>query len=166
MKPSINCINLIKHYEGFKAQPYLCPANVVTIGYGTTVYENGKKVRLNDPAITEADAVKLLMNDVEVFASQVNKLVRVPIPQNLFDALVSFCYNLGDGALKQSTLLKLINQNIVVTQPGTWKKQIATEFNKWIKAKVKGVLKILPGLVARRNSEALLATDGVLKFFN
>ena len=55
-------IALIKRFEGFRAKPYLCPAGIPTIGYGATFYEDGSKVKLIDPAITEPRAVELLMH--------------------------------------------------------------------------------------------------------
>lgn len=169
MKVSQNCIAVIKHYERFYSTPYLCPAHVATIGYGTTVYDNGKKVRLTDPAITEPEAIELLEHDVAQFERDVNSLLKVPVSQSMFDALVSFAYNVGSDmdmdtiaeGLGDSTLLKLINKNIMGTDID-WKKQITKEFYKWIY----GDGKKLRGLIARRSSEALLATDGIVKFFN
>ncbi len=171
MKASINCIAVIKHYESFYAHPYLCPANVQTIGYGTTIYPDGKKVKLSDPAITEADAIEFLQHDVIQFENDVNSLLKVHVQQCMFDALVSFAYNVGSDidsdiiaeGLGDSTLLKIINNNV---WDAGWKKTISAEFMKWIKATVNGKRKILPGLVARRTTESLLFTDGVVKFFN
>lgn len=160
MTVSKNCVDVVKHYEMFMPNPYLCPANVATIGYGTTVYENGKKVSLRDHAISEADASILLHNDLERFAADVTRLVKVPISQNQFDSLVSFAYNLGSGALGKSTLLKYINRNVLVTNPN-WKRVITMEFNKWIYAGGKK----LAGLLARRQSEAWLFCDGTVKYF-
>lgn len=173
MKPSQNCYDLIKHYESFFPNPYLCPANKPTIGYGTRVYPDGKPVRLTDHAITEAEAFEYLKHDVEKFVADVNYLVKVPLTQSQFDALVSFAYNAGSDidadtiaeGLGDSTLLKLINQNIMQTAPA-WKRTITAEFNKWVKATVKGKRVTLAGLVARRGSEALLFTNDILKFFN
>ncbi len=164
MKTSIKGVTLIKHYESFFANPYLCPAGIATIGYGTTVYDDGKKVSLKDAKITEPEAVELLMCDLEKFEKAVNKLLKVKVTQWQFDALVSFAYNLGEGALGGSTLLKIINENIMAK--ADWKKLIAIQFNKWIYAKVKGKSTALKGLISRRNSESLLFTNNELKFFN
>lgn len=168
MTVSKNCIDVIKHYELFMSKPYLDAAGVSTIGYGTTFYENGKKVTLRDPAITEADATRLLMQDVKKFQSDVNYLVKVKLTQGQFDALVSFTYNLGPDidadliaeGLGDSTLLKLINRNIMATNSG-WKRVITLEFCKWIHA---GGRK-LGGLLARRQTEAWLFCEGTVKYF-
>ena len=161
MKASKNCIDVIKHYESFSANPYLCPANVATIGYGTTLYPDGRKVKLSDQAITPDEGVEYLIHDLIEHENQVTANLKVPVSQDLFDALVSFDYNEGDGKLRSSTLLKLINEKIVQTNTD-WKKILSREFYKWIF----GGGKKLPGLVARRSTEALLATDGIVKFFN
>jgi lysozyme len=172
MKASANCLALVKHYERFMPNPYLCPAGVATIGYGTTVYDNGKKVRLSDQPVTEPEACDLLAHDILKFESDVNTLLKVTVSQSMFDGLVSFAYNVGSGigdgivkgGLAESTLLKLINANIMATA-ADWKRELTTSFLMWNKARVNGVLKPLGGLTARRTSEAFLATDGIVKFF-
>lgn len=164
MQPSQKCIVLVKHYELFMPNPYLCPAGVPTIGYGTTVYDNGEKVSLKDPKITEADASELLNHDLSSFSTGVNHLLKTMVTQEQFDALVSFSYNLGAGALSESTLLKLINANIISTD-ANWKSSITKEFAKWNKAKIKGVLTELAGLTARRQAEAYLFCESEVKFF-
>lgn len=169
MKASQNCIAVIKHYEKFFSKPYLCPSKVATIGYGTTVYPNGIKVKLTDKAITEPEAVTFLMHDLQHFENDVLSLLKVEISQNMFDALVSFSYNVGSDidadnlaeGLGDSTLMHYINKDVVRKFPD-WKKIITKEMCKWIY----GDGKKLAGLVARRSTEALLATDGVVKFFN
>ena len=173
MKASNNCIAIIKHYERFYANPYLCPVGKATIGYGSTYYENGKKVRLNDPSITEQEASELLELVVTGFENDVNKLVQLTLTQNQFDALVSFAYNVGSDidadeiaeGLGDSTLLKLINSNIMALNTN-YKKLITIEFCKWVNGTVKGKRIKLAGLVARRTTEALLFCDNVLKYFN
>jgi lysozyme len=138
-------IDLVKSYEGFSSKPYLCPANVVTIGYGTTRYPNGVKITLKDAPITEAKALEYLMLDMKSFERNVDSYCRDDINQNQFDALVSFCYNVGPNALKASTLLKKVNIN--PNDPS-----IANEFAKWNK----GAGRVLKGLVRRRKEEAQL----------
>lgn len=173
MKASAQCIAVIKHYESFYPNPYLCPGGKPTIGYGTTRYPDGKAVKLANPTITIQDAVELLTHDVAQFEKEVALLLKVPVQQHMFDALVSFAYNVGSDidadtipeGLGDSTLLKLVNANIMATSPG-WKKEIAAQFMKWIKATKNGKRIILPGLLARRTTESLLFTDGVIKFFN
>lgn len=138
-------LELIKKYEGFRSKPYLCPANVPTIGYGTTIYPNGEKVKLSDPPIDEEKATLFLKENLKTYEKAVDSFTRHDISQNQFDALVSFAYNLGVAALKQSTLLKKVN-----TDPND--KSIAVEFDKWSFAAGKK----LPGLLKRREEEASL----------
>ena len=107
-------IDLIKKFEGLKLKPYLCSAGVPTIGYGNTFYENGKKVQLSDPAISQERADQLLAFTLTSFEKYVDSFCRDDISQNQFDALVSFCFNLGPNSLKSSTLLKKVNVTIVV----------------------------------------------------
>lgn len=145
MKISNNGIELIKKYEGLKLSPYLCPALVPTIGYGSTRYENGTKVRITDPRISIDRAEKLLKNTLKTYESGVSKLVTSDINQNMFDALVSFAYNLGVAALAGSTLLKKVNAN--PNDPN-----IEVQFNRWVKIGKDTV----PGLVRRRAEEAKL----------
>lgn len=135
-------LNLIKEFEGLKLEAYLCPARVPTIGYGTTVYPNGEKVSLGDTC-TEEEAHKYLISDVDKFENSVKKLVKVELNENQFSALVSFCYNLGAGNLKKSTLLRRLNS-------GDY--NVGNEFLKWNKASGK----ILKGLTRRRESEKQL----------
>jgi lysozyme len=144
-KTSDKGIELIKRFEGLSLKPYLCPANVPTIGYGNTFYKNGKKVTLNDKPITEQKAVEMLKQSLEKFEQDVDSYTTDSITQNQFDALVSFCYNLGPANLKSSTLLKKVNAN-----PND--ETIKDEFLKWTKA---GGRK-LAGLVKRREAEAAL----------
>ena len=138
-------LDLIKSFEGLYLKPYLCPANVPTIGYGNTFYENGNKVTLKDPIITEARAIELLMSELGMYEQKVDSYCVDTINQNQFDALVSFCYNVGPGNLKSSTLLKKVNKN--PNDP-----TIRTEFLKWNK----GGGKVLAGLTRRRTAEANL----------
>lgn len=136
-------IELIKRFEGFKSAPYVCPAGVPTIGYGNTYYPDGKKVTLKDPAINETEATRLLLVLLDSFEKSVDSFCRDDINQNQFDALTSFCYNVGAGNLKASTLLKKVNAN--PNDP-----TIRTEFLKWTKAGGR----TLAGLIKRREAEA------------
>lgn len=137
--------DLIKKYEGFRAKPYLCPAKVPTIGYGATYYPDGRKVKLTDSAISEGFATNLLEVMLTPYEKAVDSFCRDDISQNQFDALVSFAYNLGITALKNSTLLKKVNAN-----PND--KTIKNEFLKWVNAGGKK----LQGLVNRRTEESEL----------
>lgn len=136
-------LDLIKKFEGLKLKPYLCSAGVPTIGYGNTLYENGKKVSLKDSVITESRATELLSYSLRNLEQQVDSFCRDDINQNQFDALVSFAFNLGPYNLKSSTLLKKVNKN--PKDP-----TIRDEFMRWTKAGGK----VLKGLVERRKAEA------------
>jgi lysozyme len=136
-------LDLIKSFEGLKLKPYLCPAKVPTVGYGSTFYENDKKVKLTDPSITEQRASELLLDSLKGFERYVDSYCRDDINQNQFDALVSFCYNLGPANLKSSTLLKKANVN--PNDP-----TIAQEFLRWNKAGGRA----LKGLTKRRQAES------------
>lgn len=131
-------INLIKKYEGCKLTSYKCPAGVWTIGYGHT-----KNVK-QGMKITKEQANIFLKNDLKTYENYVNKYVKVPINQNQFDALVSFTFNCGGGALQQSTLLKKLNKGDYTGA--------ANELLKWNKSNGK----VLSGLTKRRNDEKKL----------
>jgi len=136
-------IDLIKKYEGFSKVPYLCPAGVPTIGFGSTFYPDGKKVTIVDKPISEQQATQMLILVVDNFAIKVTKLLSKQLSENQFNAIVSFAYNVGVGAFSKSTLLKKINAN-----PSD--KTIRDEFLKWNKAGGK----VLNGLVKRRLEES------------
>ena len=133
---------LVKKFEGCKLKAYLCPANVWTIGFGSTRYEDGLGIRKGDE-ITQAKADMLLEITLIKFSQQVGELVKSNINQNQKDALTDFAYNCGVGALRKSTLLKKVNAN-----PND--ETIREEFLKW--NKVNG--KVLNGLTNRRKAEA------------
>lgn len=136
-------LNLIQRFEGLSLKPYKCPAGIWTIGYGSTYYSNGKKVQANDKPISQAEATDLLIEVLKHYEHSVDSYCRDDINQNQFDALVSFCYNVGAGSLKGSTLLKKVNLN-----PND--ASIPAEFKKWNK----GGGKVLKGLTERRKAEA------------
>lgn len=142
-KTGIAGIELIKRFEGFRSAPYKCPAGVPTIGYGATFYPNGKRVTMADKSITEEEATDLLKSMLVKFEQYVDSYCVDTVTQNQFDALVSFCYNLGPANLKASTLLKKVNAN-----PNDV--TIRAEFMKWTKAGGK----TLKGLVTRRTAES------------
>lgn len=145
MTASQNCINIIKMFEGYKAKAYLCPASVVTIGFGSTMYQDGRKIKLGD-TINEDQGNQLLMWELK---NKSISLQGLNLNQNQFDACLSFVFNLGIGAFAKSTLKKkiLINPN----DPS-----IKDEFMKWNKATVGGQLIVLKGLTRRRIAEAEL----------
>lgn len=144
-------LELIKHFEGLYLKSYKCPANVWTIGWGHTGLTFGKPLG-EGMVITKEDAQELLEIDMIRYAKPVRDLVKVPLKQHQFDALVSFTYNCGANALKNSTLLKLLNAGNYDAVP--------EQLNRWNK----GGGKVLAGLVRRRKAEGHLWTHGVNKF--
>lgn len=140
MKTNKAGLELIKEFEGFRSNAYLCPAGVWTIGYGTTRI-NGLKVKPGSTATREM-AERYLQADLATFERNVKKLVRVPLNDNQFSALVSFTYNCGVGAFANSTLLRLLNQGHY--------NQVRTQLMRWNKAGGRE----LAGLTRRRKAEA------------
>lgn len=139
-------IKLIKRWESFRSNAYVCPAGVPTIGYGATYYPNtGTSVKMTDRSITEAYATMLLEDMLVRYEQGVARYVTSNINTNQFSALVSFAYNCGLGALKSSTLLKRINND--PNDP-----DIERQFNRWNK----GGGRVLKGLTKRRQAEAEL----------
>lgn len=139
MKISEEGINLIKKFEGCRLTAYRCPAGILTIGYGHT----GSDVSASQ-TITQERAEQLLKVDLMVHCNNIEKLVKVPLTQAQFDALVSFEYNIGYGAFKNSTLLKLLNE-------GKYRES-AEQFTRWVYANGK----VLAGLQKRREEEKRL----------
>lgn len=131
---------LIKRFEGLRLRPYLCPAGVPTVGYGST----GPHVKMGRE-ITEADADALLDKDLERFEAGVTKLVEgVATNDNQFSAMVCLAFNIGLGAFAGSTVLK---RHKLGNKIGA-----ANAFEMW----VRGGGKILPGLMRRREAERKL----------
>ena len=139
MKISAKGLAIIKEFESCKLEAYLCPAGVLTIGWGHT----GADVH-EGMCISQERADELLRGDVALSEQFVAKLVKVPLRQGQFDALVSFTYNIGPGALMHSTLLRQLNMHNYVGA--------ANEFSRWNKSKGK----VLAGLVRRRAAERAL----------
>jgi len=137
---------LCKRFEGFSSKPYLCPADVPTIGYGSTYYESGRRVTLQDPPITKDQAEELLLHEIEhTYAPGVARLCPTLINnETRFNAVVDFAYNLGVGRLQTSTLRRKLNEQ-------DWEGA-----QQQIKLWVRGGGRVLPGLVLRRNAEAAL----------
>ena len=145
MKASKNCIDLIKKFEGFRSEAYQDSVGVWTVGYGSTMWPDGKNVQPGQRmTIQEAEAVmtwELTRKGKEILSG----LPTTIINQNQYDALISFAYNLGVGALLKSTLFKKLKVN--PNDPS-----IRTEFMRWVNAGGKR----LTGLVRRREAEANL----------
>jgi lysozyme len=143
----------IMNFEGLSLKPYLCSSFVPTIGFGNTYYPNGKKVTMRDKPITKEYAIEIFKFIADLFAKDVNSLLKTTVTQNQFNALVSFAYNVGSDidaddipeGLGDSTLLKKVNKN-----PNDL--TIMNELLKWNKS----LGKVSNGLVKRRKLEAKL----------
>ncbi len=138
---------VIKDFEGYSSKPYLCPANIPTIGYGNTMYANGERVTMDDPEIDQKEAKKMLMDTVKSVEKQVKNVVEVKLPAHKLAALISFTYNVGIGNFSNSTLLAWVNSNPDFPR-------IPEQFRRWNK----GGGKILNGLIRRREAEIELWT--------
>lgn len=140
MKASSRLYSKIKEFEGWRMKAYLCPAGKWTIGAGHTA---GVRKGMT---ITEAQAEKLLSQDIAERETQINSL-GLSLTQGQFDALVDFVFNFSLSDLKSSTLL-------VYIQNGSTDLLIAREFMRWVHAHVGKKVLVLGGLVARRQWEA------------
>ena len=138
MKCSQEGLALIKKFEGCRLKAYRCSANVLTIGYGHT-----GGVQEND-VISQPEADKLLEEDIAKFEDYVSDNVIVELNQGQFDALVAWTFNLGPGNLRESTMLKKLNNQEYESVP--------FEMRRWNKAGGK----TLDGLIRRRKAEGLL----------
>ena len=137
-------LDLIKLYEGYSSSPYLCPAQHWTIGYGAIWGMDDTRVKEDHPDINEDQADYLLRRDVKKSEMAVLRHIRVPLEDGQFNALCSFVFNLGSGALQSSTLRRKINRGDYIGA--------ANEFPRWVYA---GGRK-LKGLVRRREHERLM----------
>ncbi|MDX1923848.1 MAG: lysozyme [Rickettsiaceae bacterium] len=133
-------INIIKRFEGFRSEAYICPAGYKTIGYGHKILPGENYVK-----ICELEAEEILRKDLELAKCGVIRNISRNLSENQFSALCSFVYNLGSAALQRSTLRQKINY-------GSDEEEICIEFAKWVYS---GGRK-LPGLIARREVEGLL----------
>ncbi len=137
MKLSDHGFAVIKNFEGLRLEAYRDAAGVWTIGYGSTRYHDGKAVKPGDKLANTAQADALFQNTLGQYEDAVNRLVRVPLSQNQYDALVSFTYNEGTGALAESSLLVELNDKDYpeaaahflmwdkITDPATGKKVVS-----------------------------------------
>jgi lysozyme len=143
---------LCRRFEGFRSKPYLCPAGVPTIGYGSTYYADGRKVTLHDRPMSEPEARALLMAELmHTYAPGVVRHCPGLLPLALlennwgkFNAITDFAYNLGVGRLQTSTLKRKLNEQ-------DWE-GAKEQLMLW----VRGGGRVLPGLIARRKAEALM----------
>ena len=137
-------IEMVKSFEGISLKPYLCPANVWTVGYGATRSSTGRPIDQDMEPITEAEAEALLIRDLESSEGWVRRLIKTALTENQYSALTSFTFNVGAGALQRSTLRMKLNR-------GEYQ-GAADEFPKW---RIAGG-RILAGLVRRRTAEKAL----------
>lgn len=142
MQISEEGLSLIKKYEGCELKAYQDSVGVWTIGYGHT-----KGVQEGD-MITKDDAEYMLQEEMIEYEGYINDMVEVPLQQCQFDALVSWVYNLGPTNLKNSTLLKILNEGDYDGTP--------YQIKRWNKAGGQ----VLEGLVRRREAEAVMFAGG------
>ena len=156
-------VNIIKAFEGImdgnpktvNLDPYLCPADYWTIGWGHVVIDDsGNQLRgastkqlayaIYPNGITMQEAEKLLISDIAIFSIGVENLLKVSISDTKFCALVSLAFNIGLGAFKNSTLLSVLNSGNLSKVP--------EQIGRW--NKIKGI--ISNGLDRRRKAEIAL----------
>ena len=133
-------MQLIRNFEGFVDHVYKDAVGYPTIGIGHLI----RAGEIFPEKITEVEAYDILAKDLKEAEDAVNKMVKVPLRQNQFDALVSFAFNLGAGNLASSTLLKMVNASDFNNAAG--------QFVRWNRAGGK----VLAGLTRRREAEAAL----------
>jgi lysozyme len=141
----------IAHFEGFRPNLYNDPVGHCTIGCGHLVHLgpiNGSEPEEFKRGITRERALELLQDDASTAADEITRSVKVRLSQPQFDALISFAFNVGNGAFRDSTLLKLLNQGDYAAVPA--------QLDRWTKAGGQ----TLPGLVRRRKAEGDLFRDG------
>lgn len=149
----------ITEFEGYlkklndgteRVKPYICPAGIATIGYGSIWRMDGTRVEMSDPPIDKPEATALFMRELTVkCAPAVNRLIVVPLHALSRGSLISFAFNCGEGALKASTLRKKVNAQ-------AWG-EVGPEFMKW----KSGGGRVLPGLIRRRKGEAEMFFRGL-----
>jgi lysozyme len=137
-------LNLIKQFEGFEGEVYLDAVGLPTIGYGHLLTKQELADGTFENGISRLEAEHLLRKDVRFAERAVLRLIRVPLLDGQFDALVSFTFNLGSGSLQRSTLRRKLNRYEYDAIPN--------ELMRWVNA---GGRK-LKGLVRRRRAEAIL----------
>jgi len=144
----------IEHGEGFRSKPYRDSVGVATIGFGSTFYLDGTRVKMSDPPISKAKARDLLYKVATRFERQIKTSYKgyMSLKKNQRIALLSFVYNVGINAFKKSTLLKRLKAQDLAAIPA--------QLKRWNKGRIKGKLVILKGLDNRRNSEIRMWKSG------
>jgi lysozyme len=141
----------IGHFEGFRGALYNDPVGHCTIGFGHLVHRgpiNGSEPAEFKKGISRERGLELLQQDASSCSEEISRSVKVKLTQPQADALISFAFNVGTGAFKESTLLKLLNQGDYDSVPA--------QLNRWTKASGR----TLPGLVTRRKAEGALFREG------
>ena len=141
----------IGHFEGFRGNLYNDPVGHCTIGFGHLVHRgpiNGSEPAEFKKGITRERGLELLREDASSCAQEISHSVKVKLTDPQADALISFAFNVGTGAFKESTLLKLLNQSDYDSVPA--------QLKRWTKASGQ----TLPGLVTRRKAEGALFSEG------
>ena len=143
-------VQLIAGFESFFPEPYNDPLGYATIGYGHLLHKSRVTAadRRKWGRLTKAQGMDLLHRDLAKTEADVKRLVKVPITQGMFDALVSFAFNVGSGNLSKSTLLRKLNRKDY--------KGASREFLKWNKGRKNGKLVVLRGLTRRRHAESAM----------
>lgn len=142
-------VEIAKHFEGLRLAPYKCPAGVWTIGYGTTRYPGGLRVKPTDGPCTVVQAEHWLEDEMDHCRGQVISIIGPQLNEHQIEALTDFVYNLGAGAFRASTLRRRINDGDFADVP--------YQLSRW----VRGGGRVLPGLIRRREAEIKLFTLGV-----
>ena len=143
LKTSKRGLELIAKWEGLVLTPYRDIAGLLTVGYGHLI-KPGEKFDLGKP-ITRERALELLADDVKKCEDAIKQDIKVELSQNQFDALVSFGFNCGTGVYKNSGVARAVNAGDFSSVPA--------RLEEWSKARVKGVMQVVPGLLARRKHE-------------
>ncbi|MBE6304287.1 MAG: lysozyme [Bacteroidales bacterium] len=139
-------LRMIVAFEGLELNAYKCPSGVWTIGVGHTGEVDGVPIG-RGMMITQAEAMALLREDVKRFERYVNRQPFAKVlTQGMFDALVSFIFNVGTGAFQTSTM----RRKLCLDAPA---EEVAKEFGKWVYGTVDGKKERLPGLMKRREKE-------------
>ena len=155
MNVSPKAVTMIKHHEGVRQRPYQCPAKLWTVGVGHVLYPEQAKlpidqrgnvnIKIEDFRIFSMEEVDAILRaDLDRFERGVERYITVPLTQGMFDALVSFSFNVGLGTLQRSTLRQKLNRGD--------KEGAAEELLKYCMAGGK----ILRGLQNRRIDERAL----------
>lgn len=153
IEPSQRLLSFIASFESFRAQAYICPGGVWTLGIGTTRYPDNRPVRKGDTC-TREQAEEWLRDEVGRIREMVLGAITWEAPEHVVDACTSFAHNIGDAGFKGSTCLKKLNAGDL--------KGAAAEMQRWNKATdpATGKKRVLRGLTARRTAESDILLNG------